>query len=130
MLPNEGPSNESPTIKFGALLRAGRSCEQVREELSNCDTDGFERARISYNATLGQLAGLLDQETSSELSVLCPPLEVGGPGVKLAYAALSGWISGLLAANSLSEAIAQISAMNSPTSEGPVGPVAATGTYL
>ena len=129
MLPDESLPNESPTIKFGALLRAGRSCEQVREELTNCDAQGFERARISYNATLGQLSSLLDQETNSELSVLCPPLEIGGPGVKLAYAALSGWLSGLLAATNLSDAFAQISAMNSPVPESHT-PTAATGTYL
>src|ERR1022692_3963411 len=122
--------NETPTIKFGALLRAGKSCDLVREELPNCDAEGFERARVSYNATLAHLSNVLDSETKTELSILCPPLEIGGPGIKLAYAALSGWISGLLAANSLSEVMSQISAMNNFADEEITKPPASTGNFL
>lgn len=125
-------SGGSDVSTFNILIRTGRSLELVLQELPDCDEAGLKRAQTCYNAHLGHLTGVLDSSVSSELQVLCQPLgESGSIGsTKVAYAALAGWLSGLVAANGVSTLLAGAMAEQAGASELESGGSESPGTEM
>jgi hypothetical protein len=88
---------EKLTLPIGALLRAGRICEVTLPEIAAADDKGLERARAGFNSALSNLVGVLDADMGHELSTLLPALgKASTSEVMLAYAGLTGWVSGIL----------------------------------